>query len=126
MEITLWIVQGLLAVAFLGAGGMKLVTSRKRLIDSGSGMAWVNDFSEPAVKAIAAAEVLGALGLVLPGALGVATVLTPLAGVGLFLVMVGAVVTHIRRGENAAVTAPLVLGLLALAVAVARFGPYPL
>ena len=124
MEITLWIVQGLLALAFLGAGGMKLVTPRKRLVDNG--MAWVNDFSEPAVKAIAAAEVLGALGLVLPGALGVATVLTPLAGVGLFLTMVGAVVTHIRRGEKAAVTPPLVLGLLALAVAVARFGPYPL
>jgi hypothetical protein len=126
VEITLWIVQGLLALAFLGAGGMKLVTPRKRLIDSGSGMAWVNDFSAPAVKAIGTAEVLGAAGLVLPGVLGVATVLTPLAGVGLLLLMIGAVVTHIRRGERTAVAPPLVLGLLALVVAVARFGPYPL
>ena len=122
MNITLWIITGLLALAFAAAGLMKLAQPRAKL--AASGMAWTEDFSDGAVKGIGALEVLGALGLVLPAALGVATVLTPLAAAGLALVMAGAVVVHLRRGESKAVGAPIVLGLLALLVAVLRFGPY--
>lgn len=122
MNIALWIVTALLALAFLAAGAMKLAQPRTKL--AASGMAWTTDSSDGAVKAVGALEVLGALGLVLPAALGVATVLTPLAALGLALVMVGAVVVHVRRGETKALGAPVVLGLLALLVAVLRFGPY--
>ena len=100
---------------------MKLAQPRAKL--AASGMAWTEDFSDAAVKGIGALEVLGALGLILPAALDIAPVLTPLAAVGLALVMAGAVVVHLRRGETGAVGAPIVLGLLSLFLAVMRFGP---
>ena len=104
---------------------MKLAQSRKKLADQ-AGMAWTEDFSDVAVKGIGALEVLGAFGVVLPAAGGIASVLTPLASVGLALIMIGAAVTHLRRHETQAVAAPVILLVLALAVAWARFGPYAL
>ena len=121
MNITLWVIAGLLAVAFAGAGAMKLAQPRAKL--AASGMPWVEDFSDGQVKGIGALELLGALGLILPAALGIAEILTPLAAAGLALVMVGAIVVHLRRGESKLVGAPLVLALLALFVAIMRFGP---
>lgn len=120
MNIALWVVAGLLALVFLGAGGAKLAQPKEKLA-ANPNMAWTEDFSPGAIKAIGALEVLGALGLVLPQATGIAPVLTPLAAVGLFLTMAGAVVTHVRRRENQAVVPGVVLGLLALFVAVGRF-----
>lgn len=123
MNVALWIVAGLLALAFLAAGGFKLTTSRADL--QAKGMAWVEDFSDGAVKGIGAIEALGGLGLVLPALIGVAPVLVPVAAAGLVLVMAGAVVTHLRRGEGFAAAVPaLVLGLLAAFVAWGRFGTY--
>ncbi|MEV3963343.1 DoxX family protein [Nocardia sp. NPDC050193] len=124
MNIILWIVQAVLAMAFLAAGTVKLVRTRTQLVGSSAGMAWAGDRSEEAIKAIGALEVLAALGLILPPWLGIATVLTPLAATGLLLLMIGAVTVHLRRGEKSAIGVPLVLGTLALAVAVLRFGPY--
>ncbi len=122
MNIVLWVVAGLLAVAFAGAGSMKLAKSKQQLHESG--MAWTEDFSQTQIRAIGAVEVLGALGLILPAALGIAPILTPLAAAGLFLTMAGAVVVHLRRNEGIGAAAPaLVLGLLSLFVAVMRFGP---
>jgi hypothetical protein len=115
MLIAYWIVAGLTALAFLAAGGMKLARSKEQL--AASGMAWTEDFSAPVIKLIAAAEVLGALGLVLPMATGIAPVLSPVAGVCLAVIMVGAVVVHLRRHEP-----PIPLALLALAVASAVLG----
>lgn len=70
-------------------------------------------------------EVLGALGLILPALLGVATVLVPIAATGLALVMVGAAVVHVRRGDGVQAAIPsLVLAALAAVVAWGRFGPY--
>ena len=122
MDVVLWIGTSLLAAAFAAAGLMKLAQPRSRL--AASGMAWTEDSTDAGVKGIGALEVLGAVGLILPAAVGVVPVLTPLAAVGLALVMAGAVVVHLRRGEPAALGAPVVLGLLALVVAVLRFGPY--
>jgi uncharacterized membrane protein YphA (DoxX/SURF4 family) len=122
VNVALWIIAGLLAVAFLAAGAMKLAQPRAKL--AASGMAYAEDFSDGGMKGIGALEVLGAIGLILPAALGIAEILTPLAALGLALVMVGAVVVHLRRGESKAIGAPIVLGLLALVVAVLRFGPY--
>lgn len=121
MNITLWIVAAVLAMAFLAAGLMKISQPQEKL--AASGMAWTEDFNSRAVKAIGLAEVLGALGLILPAVTGIATFLVPLAATGLAIVMVGAISTHIKRGENQAVVINAVLGAMALIVAVGRFGP---
>ena len=122
MNIVLWIVAGLLAVAFLGAGLMKLGQPRKKIVDSGMG--WAEDVSDGGVKAIGALEVLGALGLILPALFDIATVLVPIAATGLALLMVGAAITHARRKEPQMIVANVVLFALAAFVAWGRFGPY--
>ena len=122
MNVVLWIVAGVLAAAFLGAGLMKLVQPRKRLADSGMG--WTEDFSDGAVKGIGALEVLGALGLILPAALDVVPVLVPVAALGLAAIMLGAIVVHTRRKETSNVVANVVLLALAVFVAWGRFGPH--
>jgi uncharacterized membrane protein YphA (DoxX/SURF4 family) len=121
MNVFLWILQVLLALAFLGAGTMKLITPKKKLRER---MAYVDDFSEPTVKLIGAVEVLGALGLILPAATGIAPVLTPLAATGLAIVMILAIVVHIRRGEAKQTPVNAVLLVIAAIIAWGRFGPY--
>ncbi|PYC69151.1 hypothetical protein C7C46_28285 [Streptomyces tateyamensis] len=121
MNITLWIIASVLALAFLGAGAMKLSQPREKLV--ASGMGWAQDFSAGAVKAIGAVELLGALGLVLPAALHIAPVLVAWAATGLAVTMVGAVLVHLRRGEAKQVAPSAVLLLLAVVVAWGRFGP---
>ncbi|GAB3241902.1 DoxX family protein [Kineosporia babensis] len=122
MNVVLWVLAAVLAGAFAMAGSMKLAKSKEQL--QASGMAWTEDFTQGQVRAIGAIEVLGALGLILPAAFGIAPILTPLAAAGLFLAMAGAVVVHLRRGEGIGAAAPaLVLGLLSLFVAIMRFGP---
>ena len=117
MLVAFWIITGLLAVAYLAAGALKLVKPRSALIDGG--MPWAADFPSAAIKAIAALEILGALGLVLPRLLDVAPALSPVAALGLTVLMAGAVVVHARRSEP--VVPPLVLGLLSVASAVLGF-----
>ena len=122
MNIALWIAAALLALAFLATGLLKIVRSKEQL--AAAGMGWTESFSPAVIKAIGVAEVLGALGLILPAVLGVATFLVPIAAVGLVLVMVGAATTHLRRNETQMVVLNVVLLALALFVAWGRFGPY--
>ena len=122
MNVVLWIVAGVLAVAFLASGLMKLAQPRQKIVESGMG--WAGDFSDGAVKGIGALEVLGALGLILPAVFDIATVLVPIAATGLALVMLGAAVTHARRRENQMIVVNVVLFALAAFVAWGRFGPY--
>ena len=122
MNTATWIVQGVLAFALLGAGGMKLAKSRAQLLASGPSMAWAEDFSARAIKSIGLLEVAAAAGLVLPWALQVAPALTPLAGLAAALLLIAAVTVHVRRHENKAIAAPLFLALLGAFVAVSRFG----
>ncbi|MEV5354910.1 DoxX family protein [Streptomyces sp. NPDC052693] len=122
MNVTLWVIASILAVAFLLAGLMKVGQPKEKL--AASGMAWVEDYSAGAVKAIGAVEVLGALGLVLPAAFDIAPILVPLAATGLAITMLGAAVVHGRRKENQMIGANVVLLLLAAVVAWGRFGPY--
>jgi hypothetical protein len=126
VNIAIWIAQGLLAFAFLAAGGMKLASPREKLIASGKSMAWAEDFSATSIKLIGTAEVLGAVGVVLPAAVGIAPVLSPIAAIGLAVVALGAVVVHLRRRELGVVGAPLLLCLIAIFVAVTRLGTYAL
>ena len=118
MGIAFWAAQVLLAVAFLGAGASKLSQPKEKLLKN---MAWVEDFSQPAVRLIGAAEVLGAIGVVLPALTGVLPWLTPLAALGLVLLMVGAALTHLRRKEYGNVAINAVLLVLAAFVAYGRF-----
>jgi uncharacterized membrane protein YphA (DoxX/SURF4 family) len=116
--IALWVAQVLLAVAFLGAGATKLSQPKEKLAKN---MAWVEDFSQPAVRLIGAVEVLGAIGIVLPALTGILPWLTPLAALGLVLTMIGAALTHLRRKEYGNIAMNAVLLVLAAFVAFGRF-----
>lgn len=122
MNVALWIVTALLAAVFLAAGLMKLTQSKPALVKAGQG--WAEDVPDTGVKVIGALEVLGAIGLILPALLGIATILVPLAATGLAVLMLGAAVTHARRREYPNIVANVVLAALAAFVAVERFGPY--
>lgn len=116
MIIALWIVNIVLALAFLAAGLTKAAQPKAKLAGT---MGWVDDFASPSVKLIGIAEVVGALGLVLPLFARIAPVLAPIAAVCLAVLMAGAVVVHVRRTET--FVPPLVLGLVSVASAVLGF-----
>jgi uncharacterized membrane protein YphA (DoxX/SURF4 family) len=123
IDIAEWLTRAIInAVAFLGAGVMKLAQPKEKL--AAAGMAWTEDFSAGTVKLIGALEVLAAVGLILPATLDVVPVLVPLAALGLVLIMAGAVITHARRKESQAIVANLILLVLAAVVVWGRFGPY--
>jgi uncharacterized membrane protein YphA (DoxX/SURF4 family) len=118
MNIALWIVQALLALAFGMAGVMKLTQPKEKLATQ---MAWVEDFPANVVKLLGALELLGAIGLIFPLLTGILSWLTPVAAMGLVLTMLGAMTTHRRRGENQMLVVNAVLLLLAAFVAYGRF-----
>lgn len=118
MNIALWIVQGLLVVMFLMSGAMKVMRPKEELAER---MPFVKDFSSGAVKTIGILEVLGAIGVVLPWATGILPWLTPVAAIGLVLTMIGAAITHFRRGEFPNIGMNVMLLLLAAFVAYGRF-----
>lgn len=117
MIIALWIINALLALAFLSVGSMKLFRTKPAL--HAAGMTWTDDFPASAVKLIGVAEIIGALGLILPLLTGIAPVLTPIAATALAVLMLGAVVVHARRKENPAPA--VVLAILSAASAVLGF-----
>jgi DoxX-like family len=99
VNIAVWIASGLLAAAYLFAGGTKLLTPKKRLATNPSMAAAAEALSATSLKLIGGLEVAGALGLILPWLTGIAPILTPAAAVGLALLQVGAAVFHGRRAE---------------------------
>ncbi len=120
MTYALWIIQVLLTLMFLFAGGTKLVLPLNVLTSMGS----PNQVHLPGlfIRFIGVCEVLGALGLVLPGLLRIRKGLTPLAALGLTIMMLGAIVlTFVADGVLAALP-PLVVGLLTAFVAYGRWG----
>lgn len=120
MNVALWILAGLLALAFLLGGLQKLTRSKEQL--AASGLGFVEDFTIGAVRAIGALEVLAAVGLTLPAVVGVLPLTVPVAASGIVLLMVGAAVLQVRRGESKVIVVNLVLAALAAVVAVGRFG----
>jgi uncharacterized membrane protein YphA (DoxX/SURF4 family) len=114
MTYVLWIVQGLLALLFLFAGGMKLVQPIEVLTEQ---MPLPGLF----VRFIGVAEVLGAIGLILPGLLRIRPGLTPLAAAGLVVIMIGATALTLASGEMALALIPLLVGLLLAFVAYGRW-----
>jgi hypothetical protein len=105
-------------VLFLSSGVMKLTRTSEQLVAAGQGYAEV--YSPGVVKTIGILEILAAVGLVLPAALGVAEVFVPLAAVGLALLMAAAFAFHVRRRETQGLAVTAVLFALAAVVAVGR------
>src|SRR5664280_2590899 len=97
MNVALWLAAGLLAAVNLAAGLTKLLKPKEALVQQ---MKWASDFSARSVHGIGLVEVLGAVGIVVPGAVGVATVLVPVAAVGLALLQVGAAITTCVTGRQ--------------------------
>jgi DoxX-like protein len=114
MTYALWIVQGLLAAVFLFSGGMKLVLPLEKL-------AGPIELPGAFIRFIGVAEVLGGLGLILPGLLRVRPGLTPLAAAGLVIIMIGATALGLMAGDFTMALIPLVVGLLAAFVAYGRW-----
>lgn len=113
----LWAIQIFLAVAFGAAGTMKLVRSKAQLA-ANPHMGWVHSVPEERIKLLGIAEVLGAIGLVVPMATGIAPILTRVAAACLATVMGGAVATHTVRREPAA--AATIVAVLTIVVATFR------
>jgi hypothetical protein len=119
MNVALWIVQGLLAALFLFAGGAKLVLPLEEMTGPVALPGWFLRF-------LGVAEVLGALGLVLPGLLRIRPGLTTLAAAGLVIIMIGATVVTLVGGMVGVALMNVVLALLAAFVAYGRWrlAPY--
>lgn len=118
MHELLWAAQLLLAAVFAVTGTVKLVRTRAQLR---SFMRWVDRWSDAGVHAIGFAEVVAAAAMVLPGGTGIVPVLTPLAAVGLALLMAGATVVNVRSGEVSRVPATVALLAVSAFVAWGRF-----
>ena len=111
----LWIVQGLLALLFLFAGGTKLITPIEEITAQ-----MTLPLPGLFIQFIGVAEVLGAIGLLLPGLLRIRPGLTPLAAAGLVIIMSGATVLTVATADATLALIPLVVDLLAAFVAYGR------
>jgi hypothetical protein len=110
----LWTIQGLLAALFLFAGGMKLVMPIEQMVSPVALSGWF-------IRFLGTAEVLGAIGLILPGMLRIHRELTPIAATGLVIIMIGAtVISAVAMGVASAIL-PMIAGLLAASVAYGRW-----
>ena len=119
MNYALWIVQGLLALLFLFAGGMKLVLP----LDAMTGPIALPGLF---MRFLGVVEVLGAVGLILPGLLRIRPRLTPLAAAGLVIIMIGATVITLTTMGIGAAMLPLIVGILCAFVAYGRWRLAPL
>ena len=119
MNIVLWIIQVLLALLFLFAGVTKLILPIEEMTKQ---MAMPGLF----LRFLGVVEVLGALGLILPGLFRIKTWLTPLAAVGLTIIVIGATVITLKIGGGATAMFPLVTALLSAFVAYGRWRLAPL
>lgn len=118
MEFAIWVISGLLAAVYVFAGVYKLINPKEALLGA---FPWVEDLPPLAVKAIAVVEILGGVGIIVPWALQMYPILTPLAAAGLVLIQLGAVLVHIRRRETDLMPLNAILLLNALFVGVFRY-----
>lgn len=113
MIIALWVITALFAAAFTMAGTMKVVTPYEKVRTN---MTWVEIITPAQLKTIGVIEVIGAVGMILPAATGIAPWLTPAAAFGLALTMTVATLLHVRRREQ--FSRSLVLGVIALIIGI--------
>ena len=115
----LWVLQSLLALVFLFAGGAKLMMPAAQLTQQ------VPMLSAAFLRFVSVCELLGALGLILPGLLRIQTWLTPLAASCLVAIMIGAVVITVMTTGAAMAVFPGIVGLLLVWIAYGRFRSTP-
>lgn len=118
MKLAVWVVSGLLALGFLGTGAMKVFPPEADVAALAEGVPVI------LMRMAGVAEILGALGLILPAATRIMPILTPLAASGLVVTMIGATIANLVIGEYASIVQTIIFGALAAFVAWARFGPY--
>jgi hypothetical protein len=119
MNRALWIIQGLLALLFLFAGGTKLVLPVAEMTKQ------MPMLSGSFLRFVGVCEVLGGLGLILPGILRIQQRLTPVAAVCLVIIMIGATVVTLMTNGGATALMPFVTGLLLVFIAYGRWHPVP-
>ena len=117
MNIALWIAQILLGLMFLMAGSTKAFAYEK----AKASLPWVKDYPKSLVTFIGVAELLGAIGMIVPHALDIVPILTPLAAIGLGIIMILAVVFHAKRKENQAIAMNIIVLALTIFVAIGRW-----
>ena len=122
MNLALWAITGLLALVALTGGITKVFVSKEKLAAAPGG-SWTKDAGVGFVKTLGVLELLAAVGLILPAVVDVAPVLVPVTAVCWVFLMVGAMVTHGRRGEAKFVVLNLIYLVLAAFIAWGRFGP---
>ncbi|MFI9504618.1 DoxX family protein [Nocardia sp. NPDC052566] len=120
MNIALWIVTGLLAVVALVSGNIKMFTPKPELAQAPGGQ-WTATAGAGVVKTLGALEVLAAAGLILPAVLDIGPTMVPVTAVCWSMLMVGAMIVHIRDGEYKVITANVVYLLMAAFVVWGRF-----
>ena len=118
MNVLLWILQILCALIFLFAGGTKLVLSAQKLTEMSPPGSIVLPFAF--VRLLGVLEVVGALGLILPGITKIRRGLTPLAATGLLIIMMGAVVISLMGPGVSAAIVPLITGVFCAVIAYGR------
>ncbi len=123
LNVTLWIVQVLLAAAFGMAGVMKTTMP---IADLAQQMVWPGALPAALVRFIGLAELAGALGLILPAAARIRPTLSPLAAMGIAFIMLLAAAFHVSRGELSTLPVNLAFGGLAVFVAWGRFRKVPI
>ncbi|MCA5891751.1 DoxX family protein [Isoptericola sp. NEAU-Y5] len=126
MNLALWILAGALAIAYTAGGTSLLLMPKERYRALGASQHWVDDFEDRHLKVIGVVKIIGSLGLILPAALGVAPLLTPLAASGLALFMAGAATTRFRRSEWKLMLIDVFYLSLFLVLAWGRFDLQPL
>lgn len=126
MNLTLWILAAVVAVAYGAAGTSLLVMPKQRYRAIGLSQHWVDDFGAGHLKFIGSVKILCSLGLILPAALRIVPTLTPLAACGLVLLMSGAATTRFRRSEWSLLVVDLLYLSVIAFLAWGRFDLHPL
>jgi uncharacterized membrane protein YphA (DoxX/SURF4 family) len=118
MNTVVWIIQGILAIMFAMAGTMKLTQPKEKLVKS---LPWVIDFSLPTVRFIGTSEILGAIGIIVPQVTGILPILSPIAAIGLIVIMILAASYHLPKRQYKEVMFNSMLLILSVIVALYRF-----
>jgi hypothetical protein len=118
MNTALWIIQGILAAVFTTSGIVILLLPKKTL---SAKLSWVKEYSDTKRYLICTAKIMGAIGLILPMHFNILPILTPIAAIGLAIVMVLAMAYHFHKKEYKDVPATILFLVLTLFVAYNRF-----
>lgn len=117
MDTALWIMQVLLALFFLAPACIKLTSTRRQLIDK---KMLKRDGKILSVRAMGMIDLLAAIGITVPVLVGILPVLTPVAAIGICMVMTGAFIVHWKRKEYKILPFLAVVFILSLVVAYYR------